>query len=335
MTDFWISSGHHFVDRNAAGRLVVTDDFLKAYLARPEVVPPEDACLVERALHQRLMRAPREPIEAREIEGIADRDARENWRLLLAFRDQLLAHDTLEGAYLSLVLQPRISTTPLFLTHLVHLILRNLLDGEKDALILRAAELMFRPQRLSLRDGMMLLADEELVDGAENDHASPLIAIFGDAKAKSLDILKPANAEQYFARSDQFDMVLDFRFGEPARQAFATVLERWVRTLLGSEVTVRPVERIVDDSWAWFVGLDQEATQIGNALWKGETPSNMGLERIVALFELVFADPHEMLERVARRPVSLILAMTANRVVRVKPQNILAGLPLKRLAAKG
>ena len=44
MSDFWLSSGHHLVDRDADGRLVVTDELLKAYLARPEVVPPEDAC---------------------------------------------------------------------------------------------------------------------------------------------------------------------------------------------------------------------------------------------------------------------------------------------------
>jgi hypothetical protein len=33
--DFWLSSGHHLLDRDAHGRLLVTDEFLKAYLARP------------------------------------------------------------------------------------------------------------------------------------------------------------------------------------------------------------------------------------------------------------------------------------------------------------
>ena len=37
MSDFWLSSGHHLVDRDADGRLMVTDELLKAYLARPEV----------------------------------------------------------------------------------------------------------------------------------------------------------------------------------------------------------------------------------------------------------------------------------------------------------
>jgi hypothetical protein len=48
--DFWLASGHHLLDRDAAGRLVVTDEFLKAYLARPELVPPPEACPAERKL---------------------------------------------------------------------------------------------------------------------------------------------------------------------------------------------------------------------------------------------------------------------------------------------
>ena len=329
MTDFWLSSGHHLVDRDADGRLVVTDDLLKAYLARPEVVPPGDACLVERAIHQRLMRHPREPVEAGEITGIADRDARENWHHLLAFRDQLLRHKTLEAAYLALIRGRQVTTPLLFLNQLAHVLLRNTLDGERDPFVLRAAELLFRPQRLTTNDGILLLADEEVVDGATvNDHGSPLVAIFGDARARGLDIMKPDNAGQYWARSDAFDMVLDFRLGEPGRRAFATVLERWVATLLGTRVAIQPVERIEQESWAWFVGLDQEATAIGNALWRGEEPARDGRDRIVALFDLVFADSQDMLAKVRGKPVSLILAMSGNRVVRVKPQNILAGLPL-------
>ena len=37
MNDFWLSCGHHLLDRDAGGGLVVTDDFLKVYLARPEL----------------------------------------------------------------------------------------------------------------------------------------------------------------------------------------------------------------------------------------------------------------------------------------------------------
>ena len=44
MKDFWLSCGHHLLDRDEAGALVVTDEFLKAYLARPELSPPSEAC---------------------------------------------------------------------------------------------------------------------------------------------------------------------------------------------------------------------------------------------------------------------------------------------------
>ena len=334
MTDFWVSSGHHLVDRDEAGRLVVTDDFLKVYLARPEVVPPDEACIVERAVHQRLMRDPRAPVETAEVGDIADRDARENWRHLLAFRNHLLRHPTLEAAYLALARAPKVTVPPLFLNQLVHVILRNLLDAERDPFVLRAAEMMFRPQRLTLKDGILLLADADVVDGANADpHAAPLVAIFGDARAKGLDVLLADTADDYFARSDAFDFVVDFRFGEPARAAFARVLEIWVAGLLGIEVRIAPVERIAEASWAWFVGLDQDATQIGNALWRGEEPPTQGRDRIVALYQLTFADQQRMLEKVRGAPISLILAMSPDRVVRVKPQNILAGLPLQSLDA--
>ena len=153
---------------------------------------------------------------------MADRDARENWRHLLGFRDQLLGHPTIEAAYLALARAPRVTTPPMFLNQLVHLIARNLLDGETDPFVWRAAELLFRPQRLTLRNGVMLLADEETVDGHEvADRASPLVAIFGDARARALDVMTAETAANYVARHEAFDMVLDFRLGEPGRVAFA------------------------------------------------------------------------------------------------------------------
>ena len=62
MRDFWISCGHHLLDRNDSGGLVVTDDFLKVYLARPELMPPPEACEAERKLYQALLADPRRPV---------------------------------------------------------------------------------------------------------------------------------------------------------------------------------------------------------------------------------------------------------------------------------
>lgn len=336
MSDFWTSSGHVFLDHDAEGRLVVTDEFLKAYLARPEIMPPDDACLVERAIHDRLLRAPRGAVPPDEIKLIGDRDARENWRHFIGFRDHLLAHDSVEQAYARLFRAGKVTTPALFLNQTTHLILRNLLDGETDAFKLRAAELLFRPQRLSVRDGVPLLADDDLIgDSTTADHNSPLIAVFADAKSRDLDVLTLENAPQYYARSDAFDFVLDFRFGGPGRLALGRVLEDWTRHMTGATVAIEPIDKLDDAEWRWFVGLDQDGTAIGNALWNGEEPRDDGLNRIVAIYRLTFADAADVLDDIRGAPVYLILGMSTNRVVRLKPQNLVTGLPLKSHAPAG
>src|SRR5437870_13336445 len=103
MNDFWVSSGHHLLDRDAGGGLLITDEYLKAYLARPELAPPPDACIAERTLHAALLLNPRRPVTATEIAKVADADARENSALMVAFRDRLVGHRTLEATYLDLV----------------------------------------------------------------------------------------------------------------------------------------------------------------------------------------------------------------------------------------
>ena len=69
MKDFWLSCGHHLLDRDAGGGLVVTEEFLKVYLARPELTPPPDACVVEKTLHATLMSDPRRSVSADETRG--------------------------------------------------------------------------------------------------------------------------------------------------------------------------------------------------------------------------------------------------------------------------
>src|SRR5690349_24622889 len=103
MKDFWISCGHHLLDRDAGGGLVATDEFLKVYLARPELAPPPEACIVEKTLHATLLSDPRRPVSKSDIAAIADEDARENWTFMIAFRDHLVRHRTIEAAYIDLV----------------------------------------------------------------------------------------------------------------------------------------------------------------------------------------------------------------------------------------
>jgi hypothetical protein len=117
-----------------------------------------------------------------------------------------------------------------------------------------------------------------------------------------------------------------------ARQGLAAAMQAWLRHLLDVRVEIEPVERIEDQDWAWFVGLDAEATRIGNALWEGREPEPGAMERVLALFRLRFLDDGEVLPEVGARPVWLILAMAPDRTVRMKPQNLIAGLPLRAAA---
>jgi hypothetical protein len=335
MKDFWISSGHHLLDRDEAGRLLVTDAFLKAYLARPELLPPDSACEAELRLHHELlMHHPRRPVGKAEIAAMEDADARENWEFMIAFRDHVLAAPSLEAAYLAMARGSAGNIPPLFMNQLAQVVLRNALDGEHDPFVLRAAELFYRPQRATIHEGAVLLADAETIELHEqNRHSSPLLAMLGGPAVTELEILEETNAESYFTRSDAFDMVLRLGdAGSPARRGLATAMTIWVRHLLAVDVEIEPVERIEDDDWAWFVGLDPEATRIGNALWTGNELNPDAAERILALFRLTFSDIGEVQPDVGARPVWLIMAMTPDRMIRMKPQNLVAGLPLRVMA---
>ena len=186
MNDFWLSCGHHLLDRDEGGGLMVTDEFLKLYLARPELIPPPEACAVEKTLHAALLADPRMPVAASDIAAIADADARENWQMLIAFRDHLLRHKTLEAAYADLVRRGLGHTPPLFVNQLVHVILRNALDGVTDARVVRAAELFFRTQRVTMHEGSLLAADEETIGGVNTAPVTPLVSMLGiPAEARS------------------------------------------------------------------------------------------------------------------------------------------------------
>lgn len=331
MRDFWLACGHHLLDRDEAGGLVLTDDFLKIYLARPELVPPPDACAAERALYAALMSEPRRAVPPDEIAKIADSDARENWGFMLAFRDRLLGHKTLEAAYLDLVRNGAHNIPPIFINQLVHVILRNALHGCDDPYVLRAAELFFRPQRLTLHEGSLIAADEETISGIGNTPASPLVSMLGIPAQADIDVMNDDNADHYFEHSDQFHTAIELTGGRRGLEALAQALTRWVRHLLHVEVDVEPLVEMRDAKFVWYVGLDADATKIGDALWNGEELDDAARARVIGLFRLTFRDPAVVLERVGREPVYLILAMSPDKILRMKPQNLIAGLPVRHL----
>jgi Family of unknown function (DUF6352) len=332
MNDFWLSCGHHLLDRDEGGGLRVTNEFLKAYLARPELIPPPDACAAERALHAAVLSDPRRPVDAKEIAAIADADARENWAVMVAFRDHLIRHKTIEAAYLALMRHGVGRTPPMFLNQLVHVILRNMLDGCDDAFIVRAAELFFRSQRLTTHEASLIAADEEIVE-ASRQAASPLVSMLGLPEPAGIEVLNEENAGAYWERSDQFDMALDLTAGRLGLAALGIVIERWVGHLLAVAVKVEAVVEAENVNLAWYVGLDAEATAIGDALWNGEELELGARDRIIGLFRLTFRDPDVALDKARGEPIYLLMAMTPERTLRMKPQNLVTGLPIRNREA--
>ena len=327
--DFWLACGHHLFDRDAGGGLRIGDDFLKAYLARPELMPPAEACAAERDLYARLLVAPRQAVSGAEIAAIADADARENWQVMLAFRQHLMAHQTLEAAYLDGV-RRNLKLPHLFLNQMVQLILRNALDGGDDAFVLRAAELFFRPQKLTVHGGALIAADEEILSGLGTRPLSPLVSMLGLPAAAEIDVLNEDNQSSYWQRSDSFDMALDLSTGRRGLAALGQVVERWIEHLIGVEVTIEPLSALKDAALSWYVGLDQEATRLGDALWQGEGLDDQLKASLVGLYRLSIADRSLMLDHVRGEPVYVIVAMAADKLLRLKPQNLISGLPIRQ-----
>lgn len=333
MKDFWLSCGHHLLDRGEGGGLIVTDEFLKVYFARPELTPPPEACVVERTLHAALLSDPRRPVDASEIAAIADADARENWSLMIAFRDRIIGQRTIEAAYLDLVRGGVGTTPPLFLNQLVHVILRNVLDGCEDPYVLRAAELFFRQQRLTTHEGSLIAADDETVAGVNAQSSSPLVSMLGIPATAEIDILNEDNVRSYWQRSDQFDMALDVTAGRRGLAALGEVIARWVSHLLSVEVEIETLTEATNIDLTWYVGLDTESTKIGNSLWEGEELDDNDHARIVGLYRLMFRDSTVAIETVKEDPIYLLLAMTPDGLLRMKPQNLITGLPIRHLEA--
>ena len=330
--DFWLSCGHHLLDRDAAGRLLVTDEFLKAYLARPELVPPPEACAEEDALHRALLREPRLPIAASRIAVIADPDARENWQMMIAWRDQLLKHDCLEATYLAIA-RRSIHFPQILVGQLVQVILRNALDGCEDVFVLRAAEMFFRPQKLAIQQTSIIAVDEETEAICVQHPPSPLLSLLGLQTATGAELLNETTSESYWERSDRFDMALDLSPGGRGLPALCEVITRWLAHLLAIDVTVEPVAEMQNLPWNWYVGLSSEATQIGDAIWRGDLVTDAMRTQLIGLLRLSFRDPVDMIEKLRGEPVHLLLAMTSEEVLRIKPQNLLTGLPVSDMEA--
>ena len=347
--NFWPSCGYERLQPTAEGRLALTPDYLRLVLARPELALVPESCPAERRLHRALHDAPLHAVDAATLARIRDVDARENYTHFLHWRDALQQAGTLEAWYLQLMRSGRITIPPLFIDLVVQAVLRHLLRDSEDVLQLRAAELFFRPQRIAVQDGQVLAADQAVVDQHSQDAGLGelgrlLLENKTTLRAAELAVLDAGNPAPYLERSESHRSLLDLTHevqqelshgltlrmtrARSGLKALARVLEGWVQHFLGVDVRIEPLARVDDAAWRWHIGLDSEATAILNDLYEDMEVDAARMQRLISLFRLEFVDPAVAQVDMAGKPVYLGLAMSAQGLLRLKPQNLLLNLPL-------
>jgi len=334
MPDFWPSCGYRLL-HSEDGRLRITDEFLRGFLLRPELAPVAESCDAELALHEALLAAPRRAVDESRIAAIADADVRDNVRVWLRFRDRLLGEGSVEAAY-SRLFAGDVDVPPLFVHQLTQILLRHILGADADPLEARAAEMLFRPQRVVVNDdGAVMAADEQTVEvhattGGFGSLGELLVKNRVETRSVDLDVLARANAEIYWDRDERYDLAVALNLGRPTIDALCRVLEKWIAHFLAVEVRIRPEREIRDRRWVWHVGLDAEASALLNDLYNGVEVDEERLGRLLGLFELRFANPADMRAQIAGHPVYLAMATDREQRLKLKPQNLLLNLPLAR-----
>ena len=101
----------------------------------------------------------------------------------------------------------------------------------------RAAEMLFRPQRISIQeDGQVMAADDETVERhaiAANFGTIGELLKQGGATLRTaeLDVLHDENAPIYWERDESHDLVISLNHGQPALEALCRVLEALGRAI--------------------------------------------------------------------------------------------------------
>ena len=338
--------------------------FLRSLLARPELALVPESCPAELALHAALLAQPDRSVTPAELQRLQDGDVRESYALFLRLQQGLLAAGSLQGYYVSLF--PRqaqgaaaptapIDIPPLFIDLLAEAMLRDLLGADTSPYMLRAADLLHRPQRISTEGGAVLSGDQGVLDmlndtGGLGDFGRFLAEAKAPLRSIELQVLNDDNAAAYAAAWQDrtaarhrflldlthevhndlsHGLVLTMTRARSGLSALAAVMARWVQALMGVSVKITPLQKIDDSTWRWHIGLDAQATALLNDLYEQREVTPERLSRLVSLFRLDFANPQDMRADVAGRPVYLGLMTAPGGVLRLKPQNLLVNLPLR------
>ncbi len=352
MATFWTACGHQHLSRNARGWLQPTPDYWRLWLQRPELALVPESCAAEKRLHQALLDAPGQAVSPAQLQAIEDEDVRENYALFLRLRDEVESAGSLESAYMAWLRSGQIQLPPLFLDLVVQAIVCHVLDGEEDAWVWRAAELLFRRQRITVQDGRVLAGDSDTLDSLQDTgglgEMGRLLKQAGAAlEPVEVKVLHADNAAQYFAQREGLGryaflldmtheiqnrlphgLVLSMVNARSGLKALSRVLALWVQHFLGVAVQIEPVQKVDDPAWRWHVGLDVTATALLNDLYRGQALDAGEQQQLISLFTLRFEDPQAMQADVRGKPVYLGLAMDAQGLLKLKPQNLLLNLPL-------
>ena len=355
---FWPHCGYDLLEQasdaslNTGPSLLLSDDFLRLLLGSPELAPIPESCPAELTLHAALLADPMRSVPEQELKLLRDPDAAENYSVWLRFRKRLTARPSLEGAYLALFEGQGVDVPPKFVHQLTQVLLRHVLSlgqqgVETTAIHVRAAEVMFRTQKVTVSDdGAVMAADEETVERyATTGGFGSLGELLkkGDMPTRSidLDVLNPDNAEEFWRRekdnlerfepgAERYEWVLKLNHGSAGLSALCEIMERWIEHFLGVKVKIQVEKKIDDPQWLWHVGLDAQASAILNDLYTGKDVEEERLARLLCLFSLRFDNPNDMSAELRGHPIYLAMAMDEHKRLRLKPQNLLLNLPLAK-----
>jgi Family of unknown function (DUF6352) len=336
MPDFWPACGYRLLTKGGDGRLTVTDAFLRSYLTRPELSPIPESCRAELSLHDALLANPRLSVAPETLASVTDPDARENYGIWLRFRTRLLAANSLEAAYMGLFQGDGVDVPPLFVSDLTQVLLRHILTEDAAPMEARAAEMLFRTQKIAMtEDGAVMAADETTVElfattAGFGSLGELLAQNKTPARSVDLDVLDADNAAQYWDRDERHDFSVSLNRGQPALDALTRVLEKWIRHFLAVAVKISQERAIDDEHWVWHIGLDAEASGLLNDLYNRVDIDDERMRRLLCLFRLDFVDAADMRPSIKGRPVYLAIAMDRDQRLKLKPQNLLLNLPLAK-----
>ena len=332
--NYWPQCAYKTLQVSADNQLLVTDDFLRTYLLRDELNLVPESCAVEKLLHQRLTQNPRTAVSETEIAEMMDSDIQENYRIWLRYRTKLLTASSLESFYLGLFAGDGVDVPPLFVNQLVQIFMRHILGDKPSAMDARVAELFFRSQKMTvLEDGLVMSADHETIErNAQAPEFANIVDLLKQTtvamKSIDLDVLHEDNVDLYWTRDSNYDFAIPLNFGQTAVEHFSKLLAQWLNHFLGIEVKITPLAAINDPQWVWHVGLDAASTEILNALYNKDMVEANSIARLICLFRLDFISPNVALPELTGKPVYLGMAMNHDKLLKLKPQNLLFNLPL-------